>query len=150
MKKNVEAILEEYENIISKLFEKPTSIEHIYEMKDWMETIPMTVRGLDDQTRRYVMDYEVLEQFWYNLPQEDFVNKWTAIGWPLKVAKTVEQIEIFLIEETERLYKIQLQDEVNLHERIEVMTVQVVNLSSVKDFSKVIDNVFNLYKFLDN
>lgn len=38
-----------------KLAEKPDSIEHIYEIRDWMETIPMTVRTLEEQTRRYVL-----------------------------------------------------------------------------------------------
>lgn len=38
-----------------KLAEKPEGIEHIYEIRDWMETIPMSVRQQDELTRRYVL-----------------------------------------------------------------------------------------------
>lgn len=38
-----------------KLNEKPTSIEHIYDIKEWMETIPMTVKHLEDVSRKYIL-----------------------------------------------------------------------------------------------
>lgn len=48
-------VLEEYRLLMLKLGEKPDSIEHIYEIRDWMETIPMTVRTQEELTRRYVL-----------------------------------------------------------------------------------------------
>lgn len=38
-----------------RLAEKPQSIEHIYEIKEWMETIPLTVRTQEDLTKRYLL-----------------------------------------------------------------------------------------------
>lgn len=38
-----------------KLAVKPENIEHIFEIRDWMETIPMTVRQQDELTRRYML-----------------------------------------------------------------------------------------------
>lgn len=38
-----------------KLAVKPEGIEHIFEIRDWMETIPMTVRQQDELTRRYML-----------------------------------------------------------------------------------------------
>lgn len=38
-----------------KLAEKPVSIEHIYEIRDWMETIPMTVRTQEELMKRYLL-----------------------------------------------------------------------------------------------
>ncbi|CAH0560322.1 unnamed protein product [Brassicogethes aeneus] len=137
MKQLIEAVLEEFNALLVKLQEKPNSIEHIFDIKDWMETIPMTIRQLDESTKRYVIEYDVLDQFLYNLPQEDFDNKWTAVGWPLRMLGYVEQTEMFLEEEIERFYKLQIADELALVEKIETMTVQVVNLSGLKDFSKV-------------
>lgn len=135
------------------------SIEHIYEIKEWMETIPMLVRGLDENTKRYVLvctnylfrvlahffkmkitfsqEYDVLDYFWYNLTDEDFENKWLAIGWPLKIFKHVDLTNEFLIEETDKYYKIQMSDELVLEEKIEALTVQVTNMSAIRDFSRV-------------
>lgn len=47
--------MEEYKNIYRKLCEKPVSIENIFEIRDWMETIPLTVRSQDDLVRKYLL-----------------------------------------------------------------------------------------------
>jgi dynein heavy chain len=77
-----------------------------------------------------------LEHFWYALPQEDFENKWEAIGWPYRISKQVEATEQYLKEEEERFYKIQLNDEYTLQDKIETLTAQVVQMAKQKDFSK--------------
>lgn len=136
MKQNVENLLEDYKFIMLKLSEKPESIEHIFEIRDWMETIPMTLRTLEEQCRRYMIEYDVLEHFWYSLPQEDFDNKWEAIGWPYKIVQGIEITDQYLKEEEERFYKIQLNDEYTLQEKIDGLTVQVVQMSKQKDYSK--------------
>lgn len=79
----------------------------------------------------------MLDHFWYNLPQEDFENKWEAVGWPHRLTKEIELIEQYLKEEEERFYKIQLNDEYTLQDKIETLTSQVVQMSKQKDFSKV-------------
>lgn len=47
--------MEEYMNIYRRLTEKPTSIENIIEIREWMETVPLTVRGHDDSVRKYIL-----------------------------------------------------------------------------------------------
>lgn len=140
-----------------KLDEKPISIEHIYEIKEWLETVPMVVRGLDENTKRYVLvrisfflyvlhlkyalflkEYEVLDYFWYNLTDDDFENKWLAVAWPYKILKHIDVTNEFLVEETDKYYKIQMSDELVLEERIEALTVQVTNMSAIRDFTKVV------------
>lgn len=120
-----------------KLAEKPEGIEHIYEIRDWMETIPMVVRQQDELTRRYVLEYEVLDFFWYALPQEDFELKWEAIGWPFRVTKQVEATNAFLDEEVQKFLKIHIDDEFALQEKIETLTVQVTQMSGLRDAAKV-------------
>lgn len=84
-----------------------------------------------------MQEYEVLDYFWYSLPQEDFDNKWAAIGWPYKIQKQIEATNEFLIEETARFYTIQLSDENALNDRIELFTMQVQQFSAARDASKV-------------
>lgn len=40
---------------MTKLFERPDSIEHIFEIRDWMETIPMSVRTQEELCKRYLL-----------------------------------------------------------------------------------------------
>ncbi|XP_074037842.1 dynein axonemal heavy chain 1 isoform X2 [Leptinotarsa decemlineata] len=139
MKICVEEVLHEFKQIMIKLAEKPDNIERVFEMRDWMETVPMSVRTLEEMTRRYVMEYEVLDHFWYNLHDEDFENKWEAVGWPLKIQRQVEETDAFLKEEEERFYKIQLNDEFALQDKVETLTAQVVQMSQLRDFNKTHD-----------
>nr|CAI5840362.1 unnamed protein product [Callosobruchus analis] len=136
MKDIFEDILNEYRLIMIKLAEKPENIEHIFDIRDWIETVPMSVRSLDDSVKRYLLEYEVLDHFWYALPNEDFDNKYQAVGWPLKISQQVEATDIFLKEEEERFYKLQLQDEFALHDKIETLTAQVVQMAQQRDFTK--------------
>lgn len=78
-----------------------------------------------------------MDSFWYNLTDEDFENKWEAVSWPLRVTQHVDEINDVLVEETDKFQKIQLNDELILEERIEVLTVQVTNMSALRDFTKV-------------
>lgn len=139
MKQYFIEIIQQYTTIMTKLMEKPTSIEHIFEIRDWIETVPLSVKALDEQVRRYLIEYDVLDIFWYNLPQEDFDNKWESIGWPHKIQKTIETTEEYLKQEEEHFYKLQINEEFALQEKIETFTVQVVQMSAMKDFSKVHD-----------
>ncbi|CAH1982455.1 unnamed protein product [Acanthoscelides obtectus] len=136
MKEIFEDILEEYRKIMVKLAEKPEHIERILEIRDWIETVPMSVRSLDESVKRYLLEYDVLDHFWYALPNEDFDNKYQAVGWPMKISQQVEAADIFLKEEEERFYKLQLQDEFTLHDKIETLTAQVVQMAQLRDFTK--------------
>jgi hypothetical protein len=55
MKQCIEEVLVEYNNISEKLGEKPDCIESVFEIRDWMETIPMLVRTQEDLVRRYLI-----------------------------------------------------------------------------------------------
>ncbi|KAL1506671.1 hypothetical protein ABEB36_005994 [Hypothenemus hampei] len=146
MKRSVEDLLQNYKDIMVKLSVKPESIEHIFEIRDWMETIPMSVKSLEETCKRYLLEYEVLDHFWYSLQNEDFENKWEAIGWPLKILQQAEATEIFLNEEEDRYFKLQLNDEFMLHDRIDTLTIQVVNMSGYRDVSKTHEYALDIRK----
>uniref|UniRef100_A0A1Y1N5M7 Dynein heavy chain 1, axonemal n=2 Tax=Photinus pyralis TaxID=7054 RepID=A0A1Y1N5M7_PHOPY len=137
MKGNIEEIIQEYKFFNARLLERATSIENIYEIRDWMETIPMTVKGWEEATKKYLLEYDVLDYFWYSLPQEDFENKWDCIGWPYRLAQQIERAQANLDEEFDKYLKIQMIDESVLQEKIENFTVIVTQLSGQKDFNRV-------------
>lgn len=83
-------------------------------------------------------EYEVLDYFWYALPNEDFENKWEAVGWPLRITQQIDITDKMLKEEEEHFYKLQLNDEFTLNDRIDTLTGQVVNMSGFRDVAKVL------------
>lgn len=87
-----------------------------------------------------------MDYFWYSLPDEDFENKWEVIGWPHKITLQIDATNEYLNEETDKFQKIQFNDEINLTEKIEQMTVQVTKMSAYTDFNSV-STVLLLYIF---
>lgn len=78
-----------------------------------------------------------MDYFWYALPQEDFELKWEAIGWPYKIQKQIEATNATLDEDVQKFLKIHIDDEFSLQEKIETLTVQVTQMSGLRDASKV-------------
>ncbi|XP_026674744.1 dynein heavy chain 1, axonemal-like [Ceratina calcarata] len=137
----VDNILDEYTQIRVKLKEVPQSIEHIFEIRDWMETIPLRVQNLDEQVDTLKFDFDVLDAFLWNISDEDFQAKWEAIGSPLLIENEVQCIvqetnERF-VEEQEKFHKIQLQDEVLLEERIDTLVSNVANIALQTDINRI-------------
>ena len=79
----------EYADIIKKLKDEPQNIEQVFEIREWMETIPLTVKSLDENVQRLKLEYDILDYFSWNLSDEDFIAKWQAIGFPQKIEKQV-------------------------------------------------------------
>ncbi|XP_023289892.1 dynein heavy chain 1, axonemal [Orussus abietinus] len=133
----VDDILDVYSGMRRKLKEDPQNIEAIFEMREWMETIPLAVQGQDELMQKLKLDFDILDLFWWNLSDEDFEAKWEAIGFPLQmqihISEAVERLE----RDQEKFYKMQLQDESNLTERIDMLVGQVNNVSLLSDFNKV-------------
>ncbi|XP_024940673.1 dynein heavy chain 1, axonemal [Cephus cinctus] len=131
-----EEILEEYRGICRRLKEAPKNVEDIFELKEWMETIPLTVKNLDDGVQKLKMDFDILDFFRWNLSDADFQAKWEAIGYPLEIQIQVEESIGYLAEEQNKFYKIQLLDEINLTERIESLVGNLTNISLQMDINK--------------
>nr|XP_046487754.1 dynein axonemal heavy chain 1-like [Neodiprion pinetum] len=132
----IDEILSEYKNIQKKLKDEPFNIERVFEMREWMETIPLTVKGLDDTVQKLKLEYDVLDQFWWNLSDEEFALKYEAIGFPLQIQIQVDETLDFLLEAQERFYKVQLTDEANLLERIDGLMGNVTNIALQRDINK--------------
>lgn len=84
-------ILNEFNAIWSKLVTEPDSIEEIFEIREWMESLPMNVSSIVDLMLRLKIDYDVLDQFNWNLSDENFNDKWEFLKFPLKIKTQVLQ-----------------------------------------------------------
>lgn len=82
LRKQVDHILIDYDIISDKLNEEPPSIELLFEYQEWMETIPLTVNDFDTIMQKLKIEYEILDQFFWNLSDDHFEMKWKCIGYP--------------------------------------------------------------------
>ncbi|KAG6458751.1 hypothetical protein O3G_MSEX011030 [Manduca sexta] len=133
----VEDVIQAYKGVMRRLGEKPNTIEHVFEIREWMESVPFALKTQDDIMKRVNTDYEVLDAFFMPLENDDFKSLWEAIGWPLAITKQVVATTEFLEEEQEKFWKLHQQDEQTLFDKIDMFTAQCMALTLQNDFNKV-------------
>ncbi|XP_052132921.1 dynein axonemal heavy chain 1, partial [Frankliniella occidentalis] len=137
LRTQLDIVLDEYSEIMKKIVGKPMSMEHVMETKEFMESAPYLIRAQEEVTRRLLFEYEVLDHFWFSLSDSDFSAKWEAVGWPLKLSRTMDNAAENLREETEKFLSLHLGDESAHREQIEYLTERVVHLQGESNFDKV-------------
>ncbi|XP_056381079.1 dynein axonemal heavy chain 1 isoform X2 [Hyla sarda] len=134
--KEVEEISEKFRAISRKLYEKPNSIEELTELREWMKGVPEQVKSLEEQIRKVLGDYDVIDEFYYSLSQDDFNAKWFVIAWPHKISVTMETIREQHLEDEERFGKIQVMDQNNFLERLDTLQMVVAGFSTHVDINR--------------
>ncbi|CAO2638238.1 Dynein axonemal heavy chain 1 [Lemmus lemmus] len=128
--KEVDSICEEFRSISRKIYEKPNSIEELAELRDWMKGIPEKLGVLEERIVKVMSDYEVMDEFLYNLTTDDFNDKWAASNWPSKILGQIEMVRQQHIEDEEKFRKIQLMDQNNFQEKLEGLQLVVAGFST--------------------
>ncbi|XP_075039903.1 dynein axonemal heavy chain 1 [Mixophyes fleayi] len=132
----VEEISEQFRVISRKLYEKPNSVEELTELREWIKGIPEQVKTLEEQIAKVTGDYEVMDEFFFSLSQENFNTKWAIMAWPHKVLTTMETIQEQHLEDEERFRKIQVMDQNNFLERLDSLQMVVAGFSTHVDISR--------------
>ncbi|XP_033612844.1 dynein heavy chain 1, axonemal isoform X2 [Fukomys damarensis] len=127
--KEVDSICEEFRSISRKIYEKPNSIEELAELRDWMKGIPEKLVGLQERIVKVMDDYQVMDEFFYNLSSDDFNDKWAASFWPSKILRQIEIVRHQHMEDEEKFRKIQIMDENNFQEKLEGLQLVVAGFS---------------------
>ncbi|XP_048258404.1 dynein axonemal heavy chain 1-like isoform X3 [Haliotis rufescens] len=136
LRKQADDACEEFKAFSRKLYEKPNCIEELSEMKEWMKAIPDKLKEHQELIDKAMTDYELIEEFYYNLSTDDFNAKWTAIGWPHKIEHQMEQTNQQLDEDEERFRKLQSSDQTNFEDRLDTLQMVVAGMAAHTDISK--------------
>ena len=80
-----------FESISSKIHEPVKKIEELVALREAMMSIPAKSRGFREEIDELMADYEVLEEFRYSLPPEDFGRRWDALGWPRRLDEQLDR-----------------------------------------------------------
>ncbi|XP_076826201.1 dynein axonemal heavy chain 1-like isoform X3 [Clavelina lepadiformis] len=136
LREQADEACEECKAISRKLYEKPNSIEELTEMRDWMKGVPEQLLQHTERIDRAMGDYELIEEFYYNLSQDDFVAKWTAIGWPKKLEDQMETTYASLQELEQHFHKLQLADQNNFQDRLDTLQMVVAGFAAHNEILK--------------
>nr|XP_001915928.3 dynein heavy chain 1, axonemal isoform X2 [Equus caballus] len=128
--KEVDDICEEFRSISRKIYEKPNSIEELAELREWMKGIPEKLVGLQERIVKVMDDYQVMDEFLYNLSTDDFNDKWAASNWPSKILGQIEMVRQQHLEDEEKFHKIQTMDQSNFQEKLEGLQLVVAGFST--------------------
>lgn len=68
-------VCEEFKTIARVLYDKPNSIEELAEQREYMKQIPEQLKKNQELIDKAMIDYELIEEFNYNISAEDFNAK---------------------------------------------------------------------------
>ncbi|XP_074644244.1 dynein axonemal heavy chain 1-like [Tubulanus polymorphus] len=136
LRKQADDACEEFKAISRKLYEKPNCVEELSEMREWMKTIPDKLQEHQEVIDKAMSDYELIEEFYYNLSTDDFNAKWTTIGWAHKIELQMEQTYTQLEEDEERFHKLQMSDQANFNDRLDTLQMVVAGMAAYTDINK--------------
>ncbi|XP_018339413.1 PREDICTED: dynein heavy chain 1, axonemal-like isoform X2 [Trachymyrmex septentrionalis] len=137
LRTKIDVILSDYVQIRTRLRTTPRNIEHLFEEQDWIETIPLTVKKLDEIVQKLKFQYDILDHFRWNLSDKDFETKWQTISFPRQVQLYIEEAKNRFVSEYEKFHKVQVQEEILLSERIDTLMGNVMNVILQTDIKKI-------------
>ncbi|NWW95122.1 DYH1 protein, partial [Rhynochetos jubatus] len=132
----VENICDAYKAVSCKMHKKPNSIEELAELREWMKGVPEQLAVQEELIREVMEDYKVMEEFLYNLTEEDFNDKWAASFWPLKITMQAESVRLQHLEDENKFRKIQVMDQNGFQDKLEEMQLTVGGFSIQADVNQ--------------
>ena len=133
-----------FRDIQRKLFEKPNNMEELHEHREWMKAVPglledkkvyisffnsinflsiLNLINKQDEITNVMEEFALLDEFLFNLSNEDFNMKWGLLSWPWKINNMIAQVEEQHVEEEDRFRKLQMQDTATLNDRMDTLIV---------------------------
>lgn len=130
-----EEINDSYGEIYKRLNEFPKSIEHIFELSQWIEELPVIIQGNDDIMRMRLFEYDILDFFRFSLLDPEFKVKWNAFAWPHTIFQQINKSLELYKEESKKFEMQQKFDITSFDERIETLNNYVSTLSMNYDLA---------------
>lgn len=75
LRKQADDACEHFKHISRKLYDKPNCVEELSEMREWMKSIPETLKEYQELIDKAMQDYELIEEFYYSLSTDDYNAK---------------------------------------------------------------------------
>ncbi|KAL9872944.1 dynein axonemal heavy chain 1-like [Glossina fuscipes fuscipes] len=134
-----EHLIERCMDIYNKIHERPQSIEHLYDIREFAQTVPEVVDQVKADTQIMVLEYDMLDSFLYNLPDHQFAMKWEAVAWPRTIIERLSTLREEQKVDTEDFKRLHLSECIVFEERLESLNDEVQAFSLMFIPEKVLE-----------
>eukprot|EP00741_Cyanophora_paradoxa_P012299 tig00000169_g11885.t1 len=132
-----EGVIGEFAGMHEKLKARPTNIEKVTEMREYIASIPESAGKVAGTIEEMMTHFDLLEEFKFELGLADFVQRWEAFGWPHKIGVACEQVELLLEKDREKFLH-EMEGEQDAFEKtVSELAVKVDGFAQYRDMAKV-------------
>ncbi|XP_075163776.1 sterile affecting ciliogenesis [Haematobia irritans] len=139
-------LLERCRHIYNRIDERPQSIEHLFEIQDFASTIPDLVDQLRADIQVMWMEYDLLDSFFYNLPDHQFAMKWEAYAWPKNILDRLSTLRDEQKLDMEEFKRLHLSECICFEERLESLNDEIQQFSLQFNPKKVVETAVEVKK----
>ncbi|XP_037958517.1 dynein heavy chain 1, axonemal-like [Teleopsis dalmanni] len=121
------------------LDEKPRSIEHLYKIRDFCDNIQKYITELKSEIHIMFIEYDLLDNFFYNISDSQFDMKWQVFAWPHKILTRVSTIREEQKDDFEEFLRAHNLECTNFEEHLENLNDEIQILSLRFDPDRAIE-----------
>ena len=131
------AVISKFRDIHSKLIIKPTNIEEIAELEDYMKEVPKESEEIRMWIEEMLTQFDVLDEYNFELSDEQFANKWTAFGWPKQIEETLLECEKQNIADRDSYMNDMKREQQEFEKKLDELELIVTNYHVHSDLGKI-------------
>lgn len=135
--KMASSITQKFHTVQQRLKERPTTIEDLTALREFMKTVPDSTRVMKEKIHEMLQHFDLLEKFKFDLPNEDFKARWMAFSWPGKIEDTLTMTETLLKADEATFVKQFKTDQEVFAEKVRSLAGNISSFSKAADLSKV-------------
>ncbi|XP_067625188.1 dynein axonemal heavy chain 1 [Eurosta solidaginis] len=141
-----EALLDRCVQTHQKISDRPQSIEHLYEIRDFAATVPDVVDQLRADIQIMWLEYEMLDSFFYNLSDTQFSMKWQVYAWPHNIMQRLSTLREEQKNDIEEFRRTHSSECIGFEERLESLNEEIQAFSLIFDPNKVTETAVEVKK----
>ncbi|KAJ3275318.1 Dynein heavy chain 1, axonemal [Terramyces sp. JEL0728] len=131
------SIIQSFAAVQTRLKERPTKIEELMELREYMKTVPEVCKYHNGRLQEMLKYYDALEKYRYECGNEDIRAKWTAFGWPGKIEEMMIAAETTIASEEQLFFKNLQNDQEIFKDRITALGTYINEFSRHHDISRI-------------
>uniref|UniRef100_A0A1A9WUA8 Dynein heavy chain linker domain-containing protein n=1 Tax=Glossina brevipalpis TaxID=37001 RepID=A0A1A9WUA8_9MUSC len=141
-----EQLIERCMEVYNKIHERPQSIEHLYDIREFAQTVPEVVDQVRADIQIMVLEYDMLDSFFYNLPDHQFAMKWEAFAWPKNILDRLSTLREEQKADIEDFKRLHLSECIGFEERLESLNDEVQAYSLMFNPERVLETANDVSK----
>ncbi|KAL1510265.1 hypothetical protein AB1Y20_006588 [Prymnesium parvum] len=126
-----------FAEMYEKLQEQPKDIEKLTEIQESVQGMRARTVELQEQIQHMTEHYEVLEALYFEVPKEDFSQRWESFHWPLRLKLKQEESEKMLQEDRQLFQKEMIAQQQQFEKHLEELAYRVANFHQYTDPSRI-------------